>query len=66
MKSKNLAKYMGYGIFFILFILITFFGIGPVLMADGQPGERTLTLMLVFIIYVIWFFGLSYFIKRMN
>lgn len=66
MESNKVIKYIGYVIFTILFILISFFGLGPVLMADGQTGERILTLIIVLIIYVIWFFALSYFIKKMN
>ena len=34
---------------------ITFFGIGPVLFADGSDQERLITLMVVLLIYALWF-----------
>ncbi|MGE4282735.1 MAG: hypothetical protein AB7G87_03350 [Clostridia bacterium] len=34
-------------------LLVTFFGMGPVLLADGSITERVLTLAAVIIIYVI-------------
>jgi len=40
-------------ILFILVILVTFFGLGPVLFADGVLSERLLTLAVVIIIYLI-------------
>ena len=46
-------KIIAYLIIIILFLLITFFGLGPVLLADGQPGERVLTLIVVLILYVV-------------
>lgn len=51
-------------IFIILFILITFFGMGPVLMADGTDRERIITLVVVLFIYAVWFLVYRYFIKR--
>lgn len=46
-------------LFVALFILITFFGIGPVLLADGSDKERLITFMVVLLIYVIWFILLT-------
>ena len=40
-------------IFIILLSLVTFFGIGPVLFADGVMSERLLTLAIVIVIYLI-------------
>lgn len=40
-------------IFIILLSLVTFFGIGPVLLADGVMSERLLTLAIVIVIYLI-------------
>lgn len=37
----------------VIFILVTFFGLGPVLMADGSVKERTLTLVAVILIYLL-------------
>lgn len=37
---------------FVLFALVTFFGLGPVLFADGSTQERMITLTIVLLIYV--------------
>ncbi|OPX42629.1 hypothetical protein CLHUN_34500 [Ruminiclostridium hungatei] len=39
------------------FILVTFFGLGPVLFADGTARERLLTLAVVIIIYLLLGWG---------
>ncbi|WP_420846092.1 DUF6954 family protein [Neobacillus notoginsengisoli] len=45
---------MLWNIFFLsLFALVTFFGLGPVLMADGVPKERFFTAAIVVIIYIL-------------
>ncbi|SFD84438.1 hypothetical protein SAMN05216378_1700 [Paenibacillus catalpae] len=36
-----------------VFLLVTFFGLGPVLFADGSMTERTITLSVVIIIYFV-------------
>jgi hypothetical protein len=53
-------------IFAILFILVTFFGLGPVLMADGSAGERAATLAVVIILYALLALMLRFLIKRMK
>jgi arginine exporter protein ArgO len=45
-------KTLIYIIFIVLYALVTFFGIGPVLMADGSMQERMLTLGIVILIYI--------------
>lgn len=35
------------------FVLITFFGLGPVLFADGSTSERILTLIAVIVLYIL-------------
>ncbi|HBW13591.1 MAG TPA: hypothetical protein DEF30_07230 [Proteiniclasticum sp.] len=37
-------------LFLTAFLLVTFFGIGPVLLADGSMQERLFTLLLVLLI----------------
>lgn len=37
----------------VVFILVTFFGLGPVLFADGSLNERILTLVVVILIYLL-------------
>ncbi len=39
------------------FILVTFFGLGPVFFADGTANERLLTLAVVIIIYLLLGWG---------
>ena len=45
-------KALIYSLFFILYSLVTFFGIGPVFMADGPANERFITLVVVILIYI--------------
>lgn len=59
-------RWIGNIVFIILFALVTFFGIGPVLMADGTLNERLLTLTIVIIIYIILILALRYWSKRTN
>lgn len=56
MERKSPMYYFIYTIFIVSFILITFFGIGPVLFADGTMRERILTAIIVLIIYFVWGF----------
>lgn len=46
-------KWVWYIILTIAFLLVTFFGLGPVLFADGGSGERVFTLIVVIILYII-------------
>jgi len=40
--------------FVAIILFITFFGLGPVLFADGSKLERTLTFFIVLILYVFF------------
>ncbi len=40
-------------LFTILYLLITFFGLGPVFIADGAMQERVITLAVVVFLYVL-------------
>lgn len=55
-----------YFIFIVLYGLVTFFGLGPVLLADGSMQERILTLMIVLIIYAVLTISLFWSITRMR
>lgn len=46
-------KILFYIIMAAAFGLVTFFGLGPVLMADGGMGERMLTLLVVILLYLL-------------
>lgn len=59
-------KTLGYIIFSALFLLVTFYGIGPVVFADGVMSERLFTLAIVIIIYVILFALFRYWKKHLN
>ena len=58
-KSMKSVKVIVDILFVTLFLLITFFGIGPVLFADGSDRERLITFLVVILIYVIWFILLT-------
>lgn len=53
-------------VFGIAFLLVAFFGIGPVLMADGMPGERILTLTIVLLIFAGLFMVYRWLMKRVS
>lgn len=52
--------------FIVLFLLITFFGIGPIIFADGVFSERIYTLIVVLIVYGIWTWLYRLLLKRVN
>lgn len=55
-----------YVLFAILYLLTTFFGLGPVLFADGSAKERTLTLIVVLVFYAAITVGLRFILKRLR
>lgn len=59
-----MLKIVGHIIFIAIFLLITFFGIGPVAMADGTMNERIITLVIVIILYVFWLWAYRIFIRK--
>jgi hypothetical protein len=59
-----MSKIIIYSIFIIALILNTFFGLGPVIYADGSMSERILTLAIVLFIYFILGGSLMLLIKR--
>jgi hypothetical protein len=68
MKGKMLKgvigmKWLIYFIFILLYLGVTFFGLGPVLLADGSIQERVLTILVVVLIYLI-LTGLILFLKK--
>ena len=48
-------------VFALLFALVTFFGLGPVLFADGTMQERMMTLVIVILLYIL----LAYLLRRL-
>lgn len=48
----------------ILFMLVTFFGLGPVIFADGPTSERIITLIIVLLIYTLLVGIVVFFIKK--
>lgn len=60
-------KYLLYISFVILYILAAFFGIGPVILADGSfIKERTITFIVVLIIFVLLTIVFKFLIKRIR
>jgi hypothetical protein len=53
-------------VFGIAFLLVAFFGLGPVLMADGMPGERTLTLIVVLGVFALLYVVYKWTMKRIS
>ncbi|NHC42415.1 hypothetical protein G6549_21055 [Bacillus sp. MM2020_1] len=49
-------KILLHSVFIILIALVTFFGLGPVLFADGILQERLWTAAIVLVIYIILVF----------
>ena len=48
-----MGRILIYAAFIIALVLITFFGLGPVLFADGTTTERVNTLWVVILLYVV-------------
>ncbi|WP_397386602.1 DUF6954 family protein [Paenibacillus roseipurpureus] len=48
----RIKRFLGF-VMFTLYALVTFFGLGPVLFADGSQKERMITLLVVILIYVV-------------
>lgn len=57
-------KILFYIIMSIAFLLVTFFGIGPVVFADGPVSERIITLVIVLVIYILLGWITIHFTKR--
>ncbi|WNB92197.1 DUF6954 family protein [Bacillus sp. NEB1478] len=51
-------------VFGIAFLLVAFFGLGPVLFADGGAGERIVTLIVVFIMFILLYIIYKWAIKK--
>lgn len=64
MNKKATVKWIGNIVFILLIALVTLFGLGPVLMADGTFQERMLTLLIVLVIYALLILGFRYWIRR--
>ena len=57
-------RWIGHLFFIVLYLLVTFFGLGPVLYADGVMKERIITALIVLVIYVSLNFCLSEIFKN--
>jgi hypothetical protein len=51
-------------VFVVVFLLVAFFGLGPVLFADGSAGERTITLIAVLAIFALLFVLYRWMMKK--
>lgn len=61
--SMRLAVWI---LFVILLLLVTLFGLGPVILADGTANERFATLAVVIALYVILALLLRFLTKRLK
>lgn len=59
-----MLRIIGHIVFIAVFLVITFFGIGPVAMADGTTKERIITLIIVIIIYFVWVWAYRIFLRK--
>ncbi|MCQ6276481.1 hypothetical protein JMM81_16320 [Bacillus sp. V3B] len=51
-------------IFVLIYLLLTFFGLGPVLFADGSNSERLVTFLIVIGLYIAISCILWYLLKK--
>ncbi|HHV94986.1 MAG TPA: hypothetical protein GXX37_00695 [Clostridiaceae bacterium] len=58
-------KWLIYAVFIIMYLLVTFFGLGPVLLADGTTTERVITFLVVVTIYVLLTIAFRFVVKKM-
>ncbi|MCQ4925372.1 hypothetical protein NE686_19870 [Tissierella carlieri] len=61
-----MLKVIGHIAFIILFLFISFFGIGPVIFADGTMNERIMNLLIIILAYVILIWLYRIFIRKMR
>lgn len=47
-----MSKIFIYSIFIVIYLVLTFFGLGPVILADGSSSERITTLLIVILAYI--------------
>ncbi|QOR67773.1 hypothetical protein IM538_06465 [Cytobacillus suaedae] len=59
-------KWFIHGVFGLLYLLVTFFGLGPVLLADGVIQERVVTAIIVFGVYCVLIVLHLLILKRMK
>lgn len=59
-------KRLVYTGFAVMYALVSFFGLGPVLFADGMLSERIVTLVVVLLVYVLLTLGLLLVKRRLS
>jgi hypothetical protein len=59
-------KWTLYIFFGLLYAVVSFFGIGPILMADGSMQERLFTLLTVVVIYTVLTLLFRWLLKRIS
>jgi putative flippase GtrA len=62
-RGGDFVKFLIHAFFIILLLLVTFFGLGPVLYADGVIQERIWTAAVVVVLYALLSFLYSRAIK---
>lgn len=64
MGGLAMMRWLIYVILLIIYAAVTFFGLGPVLFADGPLKERMITLGAVLLIYIVLTFLFHKWFKR--
>jgi hypothetical protein len=59
-----MKRWLVYSIFISLYIAVTFFGLGPVFIADGGTQERMVVLMTVIVLYMFLTYIFLWWIKK--
>jgi len=60
------VKILLHTFFIILLIVVTFLGLGPVLIADGSIQERIWTAAIVIVLYLVISFSYRIALKKVN
>jgi hypothetical protein len=61
---NTMLKWIVYLLFAAAYLLVTFFGLGPVLLADGTAQERWVTFLVVLLIYAVITVFLRWILKK--
>lgn len=61
-----MALALTYTIFIVLFMFVGFFGLGPVLLADGPMTERMITLLVVLLIFFVLGMAFKFTVRKIK
>ena len=64
-RSEEVKFFVSF-VFVVLYLLVTCFGLGPVLLADGTTEERIVTFLTVLLIYAVLTLVFRFLLKRLR